>query len=183
MNAHQNVIEHALLLVACDAALMTMLHEWYVRDIGIQGNGILPFNGWIRDKLDYIARNLHTLNAGAEDISAALRINATGDVLAVIESIDAKENGFKSDVNCYVEEGVVFSSLWLKGLDVKATIDRAEDAEKHFRNVGYSSEVYVDENDPHEVTVNAQIDFGLYKKNLMDGTIAKATSIYRIIML
>jgi len=183
MNAPQNVIEHALWLVACDAALMTMLHEWYVRDLGIPGTGRLPFNGWIRERLDYMAGNLGSLNVSAEDMSDALRINATGDVVAVAESIDAKEHGFKSDVNCYVEEGVVFSSLWLKGFDVKATVDRAEDAEKRFRSVGYSAEVYVDENDSHEVTVNAQIDFGLYKKNLMDGTLAKATSIYRSIML
>ena len=183
MNASQQTIDHALWLVACDAAFMTMLHEWYVRDLGIPGTGRPPFNGWIREKLDSIAGNLHALNARAEDISDALRINATGDVLAVAESIDAKEHGFKSDVNCYVEEGVVFSSVWIRGFDVKATIDRAEDVARRFRSVGYCAEVYVDEEDAHEVTVNAQIDFTLYKERLMNGSIAKATSIYRTNMV
>lgn len=183
MNAPQNVIEHALWLVACDAALMTMLHEWYVRDLGIPGAGRLPFNGWIRERLDCMAGSLGLLNVSAEDMSDALRIYATGDVLAVAESIDAKEHGFKSNANCYVEEGVVFSSVWLRGVYVNATIDRAEDAKKRFMSVGYSAEVYVHENNSPEATVNAHIDFGLYKKNLMDGTLAKATSIYRTNMV
>jgi len=183
MNAPQIEIEHALWLVTCDAAFMTTLHECYLRDRGIVGSARLPFDGWIRERLDCMAGKLGSLKVSAEDMSAALRINATGDVLAVAEEIDARDHGFNSGVSCYVEEGVVFSSLWLRGFDVKATMDRAKDAEKRFRSVGYSAEVYVDENDPHEVTVNAQIDLDLYQKKLMDGTLAKKTSICRGIMI
>ena len=185
MNVPIQTIDHALWLVACDPAFMTMLYDWYVRDFGIPGSRRLPFDGWIREKLDAMAGCLHSQDVKAEDMASALRINATGDVIAVVESIDAKAHGFNSDVNCYVEEGVVFSSVWLRGFDAKSTIDRAEEVEKRFKNAGYATDIYVDENDKtsRSVTVNAQIDFKLYKERWQDGSLAKATSIYRNIMI
>ena len=178
MNVSNEAISRAMVLVISDPALMASLHEWYMRYRHcIQVRDGLSFGRWIRERLDDMARNLNYPYVIPEDMFEALRVNSAGDAMAVAESIAAKEHGFNSDVNCYVEEGVVFSSLWLRGFDVKATIDRAEDAEKRFRSVGYGAELYVDEQDAHEVTVNAQIDFYRYREKLADGTLANATSI------
>lgn len=178
MNVSNGKISRAMILVVGDPALMVSLHEWYTRyRLCIQGRDALSFDRWIRERLDDMARNLNYPYVSAEDMSEALRINSAGDAIAVTESISAREDGFKSDVNCYVEEGVVFSGVWLRGVHIMDTMDRAEDIASRFRLVGYSAELYVDERDAHEVTVNAQIDFDRYKEKRADRTLANATSI------
>ena len=181
MNVPLQTIDHALWLVACDPAFLTMLYEWYVHDLGIPGSKRLPFDGWIREKLDVMAGCLHSEKA--EDMAAALRINATGDVIAVVESIDAKAHGFNSDVNCYVEEGVVFSNVWFKHFYPDTSLKRAERTAEKFRKAGYCADIHIDEEDSRSITVNAQIDFKLYKEKWLDGSLAKATSICRTNMV
>lgn len=181
MNVSLETIDDAFDFVTHDAALMTALYDWYVRDKGIPGSSGIPFDGWIREKLDQMARCFEQPKACS--LAKALRIGACGDALAVLESIDAKAHGFKSDVNCYVEEDVLNSSVWLKGFDAKATIDRAEDVAKRFRKAGYCAEVHVDETDAKSVTVDAQIDFNIYCGIWMSGRLTQVSSIYRTNMV
>ncbi len=181
MNVPMKMIDYAFDFVTHDSALMTALYDWYMRDSRIPGSGCIPFDGWIRHKLDQMARCFEHPRAGS--LAKALRIGACGDALAVLESIDAKAHGFKSDVNCYVEEDVLNSSVWLKGFDAKATIDRAEDVAKRFRKAGYCAAVHVDETDAKSVTVDAQIDFKFYCGLWMSGRLTQVSSIYRTNMV
>lgn len=181
MNVPMKMIDDAFGFVTHDAALMTALYDWHVRDKGIPGSICIPFDGWIREKLDYMARCFAHPNACS--MAKALRIGACGDALAVLESINAKEHGFKSDVNCYVEEDVLNSSVWINGSDANATIDRAEDVAKRFRKAGYCAEVHVDEADAKSVTVDAQIDFKIYCGIWMSGRLTQVSSIYRTNMV
>lgn len=102
MNVPMKMIDDAFEFILSDSALMTMLYDTYLRDLGIPGTPKAPFNGYIRESLDRMA------NGFAEPYSAglalAMRIAICGDALAVLESIDAKTHGFNSDVNCYVQE-------------------------------------------------------------------------------
>jgi hypothetical protein len=92
----------------------------------------------------------------------AVRVNAIGDFVAVKAGWLAKRAGFESDIDCYVEDGIVYSCIWLKGSNAKKTEKYADGLAERLNRIGYSAETSIDEEDDREVYVNAQIDFGLY---------------------
>ena len=67
----------------------------------------------------------------------------------------------------------MYSNIWLKGVDCKAVSDEADRIAERMNSAGYSAETWIDEEDEHEVTVNAQIDFPLYR-DMVSGGIAPA---------
>ena len=97
-------------------------------------------------------------------IAKALKVNAVGDELALFMANTAQADGFNTDVNSYVEENVVFSSVWVSGKTAAQNKMQAEEIAKMFNKAGYSAEVWVDDVDDTDVTVNAQIDFPIFLK-------------------
>jgi hypothetical protein len=147
-----------------DASLKGALRDWHA------SKGCLPdgdrhkkFDEWLRDLIRYIADQFKEVDPEPVRIVKALEVNAIGDKMALyLASHMARERGMATDTNCYMEEGVVFSNVWLKGDNPGMVKTYAVDVANRFRSAGYSAEIWVDEEDDHEVTINAQIDFDLY---------------------
>ena len=70
----------------------------------------------------------------------------------------------QTDTNCYVEEGMVYASVWIKHMIVDYANELAEEVAGKFREKGYYVELWHDMEDSSEVTVNAVIDFEKFVK-------------------
>lgn len=155
-----------------DDELLDSLCEWHER----RGDALLQaqdrrFSDWLTCMLLDMSDRIGVCYPefpSAGQIVEALRVNAIGDFVAVKASEIEERAGMESDINCYVEDGIVFSRIWIKGADSASTRERAESLAAKLNGLGYSAEVYVDEEDDCEATVNAQLDFPLYLK--MKGT-------------
>ena len=166
---NKETVEYARKLALCDEVLNREIRWWHRR----QGNLPLadrrkPFIEWLDWTIEYLSYQIDrwydvpTELPPAEDIVCALRVNAEGDFLALYLQKKAKSCCL-TDVNCYVEEGVVYSNLWLRSDYADLTYDKAREIAEQFMKVGYSAEVIVEDEDNREATVCAQIDFPLYR--------------------
>lgn len=169
-------IEHVRKLALIDEVLNRTLREWHRKQgtlpLDWQGK---PFIEWVDCLICHCAKQIATWCDATRplpddnDILCALKVNAIGDVFALSEEKTARKS-FQTDINCYVEEGVVYSSIWLKGVESKAVSDEADRIADRLKFAGYSAETWIDEEDDHEVTVNANIDFPLYRDMAESGT-------------
>lgn len=168
-------IEHVRKLALIDEVLNRTLREWHRKQgtlpLDRQGK---PFIEWVDCLICHCAKQIATWCDATRplpddnDILCALKVNAIGDVFALNEEKTARKS-FQTDINCYVEEGVVYSSIWLKGADSNAVSDEADRIADRLKFAGYAAETWIDEEDDHEVTVNAQIDFPLYREMAESG--------------
>lgn len=169
-NLSYDTIDKALNRIFSSKLLTESLVDWW------RHNGKLPteetnlgFIDWICKKINDAddCLSAHVGEAPVGEIVEALRINAVGDPIALETIDDSKEEGFKSDVDCYVEDGVVYSSVWLAGLSADEAYDRAKTIAETFKSYGYSTDIYVDEEDDTEVTVNASVDFDFFYNEIL----------------
>ena len=166
MNISKDMAVKARKLALKDKVLRLALEDWFSKKGSCPDPEITDFNEWVEKQCNYIAKNIGSADAfpTPKQIVVALKVNAVGDELALYLEKEIAKKGFPSDINCYVEEGIVYASIWLKGgRFVSATKESAKVAAA-FRKAGYAAEVWVDEEDDREVTVNAQLDFPLYFK-------------------
>ena len=142
------------------APLRNALKEWFRQKGRCPDPEITNFGEWVERQISYLARTIKNRRlATADNLVKALAVNAIGDPLALRCAKEAAEKGgFKTDTNCYVEDGLVNSSVWVKNM----AKERVEDMADKFREKGYEVDVWVDEEDETEITVNATIGFGKY---------------------
>ena len=165
MNASIKTVHEAMSMAMGDPALKDALHQWYKRRgrIPPDGQGV-SFRRWLEDIADHLAGCIHSpVEPTPGELVEALKINAVGDRLAIRLSNEfARDRGVDTDINCYVEEGVVDSGVWIRGEDPEEVRMIAQDIRDRFVKEGYAAEVWTDEDDDLEATVNAQIDFTEY---------------------
>ena len=171
----RDTIDHVRKLALTGEVLNRAIREWHSKQGSLPYDGqCKPFIEWVDCLIGHAARQIATWCDATRplpdynDILCALRVNAIGDVFALYEEKTARKS-FQTDVNCYVEEGVVYSNIWLKGVDREAVSDEADRIADRMNSAGYSAETWIDEEDEHEVTVNAQIDFPLYRDMVSGG--------------
>ena len=183
---NKETVEYVRKLALCDEVLNRNIRWWHRR----QGSMPLadrgkPFIEWLDWTIEYLSDQIDRWYdvpkelPPAEDIVCALRVNAEGDFLALYQEKKAK-SCCMTDVNCYVEEGVVYSNIWLRSDYSDLTYDKAREIAEQFRKVGYSAEVIVEEEDNREATVCAQIDFPLYRDMARSGRKADAVFMYSV---
>ena len=146
------------------APLRNGLKEWFKKKGACPDPEVKDFVEWVERRLDYLAGHMGECRITVDSLVTALKVQAVGDVNALALAEEAKREGWETDTNCYVEEGVVWASVWLSGKDAKATEKRADAMAAKFRDLGYATDVWVDEEDDKDVTVNACLDFPLYVK-------------------
>ena len=146
-----------------DKVLEVALRRWFSNKGSCPNNEITDFDKWVEKLCDDMAGNIENGDSHMS-IAKALKVNAVGDELALYTAHIAQADGFNTDVNCYVEENVVFSNVWVSGKTAAQNKMQAEEIAKIFTKAGYSAEVWVDEVDDTDVTVNAQIDFPIFLK-------------------
>lgn len=160
-------IEKVVSLTREDKAFDAALHDWHERKIYLSPKvADKTYDDWLRTIIVDLAGNIGIVmkpfNPDPSGIAMALRINAIGDDLALEEAHLAAEDGFESDANSYVEEGVVNSNVWIRIADPDKTLARAKDICASFSDSGYSAEIVPDPGDARGATVMATIDFPVY---------------------
>lgn len=163
MTVNQETISAAIKLARQDTSLYTALHDWW-RHHGTLPTALSgkPFGVWLIDLLNELSTTIDGVFHGeqtAENIVDVLRIHAIGDPLAIRLAAESEQDGFGTDTNCYVEDGCVDANVYLHHDDPEKAKARATQVCTAFTAAGYSAEVWVNEEDDHDVTVNAQLDF------------------------
>ena len=174
MTVNQETISYALKLARQDHYLDMALHDWWIHQgtlpTSLRGK---PFIIWLIDLMNELSTTIDDVFHGehtAENIVDVLRIHAIGDPLAIRLAAESEKDGFITDTNCCVEEGCVYANVYLHHEDPKKAKARAEQVCAEFTAAGYSAEVWVDEVDDNDVTVNAQLDFKSFlaqRKNMV----------------
>lgn len=166
MNASLATIKAAEELASQDTSLQATLRDWHSHKGRLSAEDQdKPFDVWLRDTLIYLSNHLKEVDPSPNRIVKVLEIHAVGDKLALYWAAQmARGHGLQTDTNCYVEEGIVHSSVWLKGDEPQWVKIHAEEVAGEFQKAGYATDICVDEEDDREVTVNASIDFALYIK-------------------
>lgn len=165
VNTSKKMVQDARAKAMKSGMLRKELKGWFDRKGSCPNPEITDFKEWVENLADSLAGAIHEDKlVTVENLVTALKVEAMGDVNAIRFSNRAAKEGWQTDINCYIEEGVVFANVYLSGEDADATRKRAEQMAEDFRKSGYSAEVWVDEEDDRACTVNAQIDFNLYVK-------------------
>lgn len=181
---NKETVEYARKIALCDEVLNRNIRWWHRRQgsmpLADRGKPFIEWLDWTIEHLSYQIDRWYDIPKElppAEDLVCALRVNAEGDFLALYQEKKAK-SCCMTDVNCYVEEGVVYSNIWLRSDYADLTYDKAREIAEQFRKVGYSAEVIVEDDDNREATVCAQIDFPLYRDMARSGRNADAVFMY-----
>ena len=165
MNVSKQMIEAARAKALKSTRLRKELKDWFDHKGYCPNPEITDFEGWVEKLADYLAGGIkEDKNVTVENLVTALKVQAIGDANAIRFARKAEKDGWKTDTDCYIEEGIVYASVWLSGKDAKATEKRADAMAAKFRVLGYATDVWVDEEDDKDVTVNACLDFPLYVK-------------------
>ena len=164
MNTNMNMLTAVRQKAMMSAPLRKALEGWFNRKGACPNPEITDFGKWVENLADILGGAIHDdKQVTVDNLVTALKVQAVGDETAIRLARDAEKDGWDSDTNCYVEEGVVYASVWLGGKDdAKATEKKAAEIGEEFRKMGYAVDVWIDEEDDKEVTVNACIDFPLF---------------------
>lgn len=119
----------------------------------------LGFDEWLNRMIDHLCDMCKTDDP--YQIRAGLWVNAVHVDLAHSLAESASASGFESDTNCYVEDGMVYASVWIRG-DAHSVLEQAKKIEGSFSVNGYATDVFADPEDEREVTVNASVDWDAY---------------------
>lgn len=166
MNITIDSIMKAREIARADEKLAKALKQWFHHKGQLSPNErYLSFSEWVYGMCEYMAGCIGE-DETVEHLVEALRVNAIGVPLAGNLSLVANVDGFVTDTNCYVEDNIVYAGVWISNKTAEENKKRADEMAEVFRKNGYAVDVWVDEVDDTEVTVNAQIDFPVYLKNL-----------------
>lgn len=163
MTISEKTVDDVVVLVN-ESALPPCLHGWHRNDMKFSSGGpFVKYDDWLRRRIEDMAYAL----TGFDDISprsllAALEVNAFGVPLATELAKGARRDGFRSDINCYVEDAMVNASVWIGGRGALDAAHRADMIAEAFRKDGWAPDVFVDEEDAGDVTVNAVMSFADY---------------------
>ena len=163
MNTSLKMVKAARAKALKGARLRKELKEWFNRKGDCPDPEITDFNEWVERLADRLAGWIKDDKlVTVENLVTALKVQAIGDCNAIRFARKAEKDGWKTDTNCYIEEGIVYASVWLSGDDAKSTEKRADAIAEKFRALGYATDVWIDEEEDTDVTVNACLDFPLY---------------------
>ena len=171
MNVPYDTIKAAQELIKADGneKLFCSLAEWFRHkgELALNEQN-LTFWRWVEVRLDDLAwqigKDKLPSECKAADLVEALRVNAMGVALAKECEAGAEKKGFKSDINCYVEDGMVYVSVYVGGKTSEEGWKEAEAIAAKFIEKGYATDVYHDDEDETEVFMAAVIDFPIYLK-------------------
>lgn len=170
VNTIKKMVQGARAKALKSAPLRKALMNWFKLKGNCPYPEITDFGKWVEELLYHIGDMIkEEKNVTIDNLVAGLKVNAIGDPLAVKCSAELEKKNIQTDINCYVEEGKVYSSVWIKHMVLDYVNEKAEEVAGKFREKGYSVDMWVDEEDASEITVNAWIDFDKYVENQKKG--------------
>lgn len=150
--------------------LRESLKDWFNHKGRCPFNETPLFSDWVDKMLDMMRGEIgNDRLATADNLAAALRVQSMGDPLALKCASQLEKKNIQTDIDCYVEEGKVFASVWIKHMVLDYVNEKAEEVAGKFREKGYSVDLWTDEEDASEITVNACIAFDKYVENQKKG--------------
>lgn len=160
MSLSASLLEETRNFVFCSEKLTNaLLDMWRHKGSLPTADRHLMFDEWLNVMIDHIS-----CMCKSDDpcqIRAGLWVNAVHVDLAHSLAESASASGFESDTNCYVEDGMVYASVWIRG-DSHSVLEQAMKIKGAFSESGYVTDVFVDPEDEREVTVNASVDWDTY---------------------
>lgn len=145
MKTDTKTIKAAKKMALKDKTLAIALKEWF----RLESNS-KAFSEWMDKRSAEAAEQIEwgrRKPVTAEDIVRALRVNAEGDSLTLFLASAIAKDGYNTDVNCYVEEGVVYVNLWIGGKAGFQNKERAEHVVKLYRKRGFAADIFLDDED------------------------------------
>ena len=162
MNKH--IIEQAKKIIFANEDLKKSLEYMFE-----EKNKKLPegwgsdFDNWLDFMVRDVAENIPE-PVTPERIFTAMQIQAIGEHFAIVaaDTLIEKPNIHRVEINCYVADGVVNSSVRIEGESHEDVLNCSEWVKELFHKNGYDAELFEDEEEQNEITVNARIDFDIY---------------------
>ena len=145
--------------------LRESLKDWFNHKGNCPFNDTPLFSTWVDKMLEMIRGEIgNDRLATADNLAAALRVQSMGDPIALKCARQLEKKNVQTDIDCYVEEGKVYASVWIKHIVVDYVTEMADEILWKFRNAGYLASINMDEEDSSEVTVCAVIDVAKFFK-------------------
>lgn len=159
MNISQEVMETVKGRCKANEAFAAILRECYGRKADTcPETRATAFDDWLGFVIDHVAGMITDTSPDA--VYDALHFQTAGDANTVSFAVDVAGDGFETDTNTYVEDGTVYTALWIKGGDHGETMKESNKFAARFRALGYAvEEPWVDPDDDADITVNAYLDF------------------------
>ena len=146
------------------------LKDWFNHKGKCPFNDTPLFSKWVDKMLEMMRGEIGNDSlVTADNLAAALRVQAMGDPIALECARDLDKKKVQNDIDCYVEEGMVYASVWIKHMVVDYVNELADKVRSRFRNKGYLASFYIDNEDSSEVTVCAVMDVAKFFKSQKKG--------------
>lgn len=163
MNVSKQMIQAAMKAakakVMRSKPLRESLNDWFNHKGSCPFNDTPLFSDWVDKMLDMMRGEIgNDRIATADNLAAALRVQSMGDPLALKCASQLEKKNVQTDIDCYVEEGKVYASVWIKNMVVDYVNELADKVLSTFRNNGYLASICRDDEDSSEVTVCAVKD-------------------------
>lgn len=165
MDVPYKTVREAVEIIHDDDKLFCSLAEWFRNKGELAPNERdMTFWAWVYNRLYKMAGCIgkEPSEIKVTELVEALRVNSMGVALATECANVALNDGFKSHICCYVENGMVYASVYIGGKTSKEDEKRAIEIAAEFSEKGYATDVCIDEEDETDVTMNASIDFQTY---------------------
>lgn len=161
MKFDKKLIEETMRIVKADIPLMGSLRKWHCGKLNIPKAKENGFDEWLGGLIGDLSCKVGRNKAPAQ-VAMAVKVNACGTVTARIASMDLERHGYETDINCYVEDGKVYESVWVKGENEEDAKTAAANAARMFLESGRKVELLADEDGGPECTVCCEMPFARY---------------------
>lgn len=145
--------------------LRESLKDWFNHKGSCPFNDTPLFSDWVDKMLEMMREEIGNIRLEtAENLFEALKVQSMGDPIALkcVRYLNKKK--VQNDIDCYVEEGKVYASVWIKHKVVDYVNELADKVRGMFRNKGYLASICIDDEDSSETTVCAVIDVAKFFK-------------------
>lgn len=150
--------------------LRESLKDWFNHKGKCPFNDTPLFSKWVDKMLEMMKGEIgNDRLVTADNLAAALRVQSMGDPIALKCARRLEKKNVQTDIDCYVEEGMVYASVWIKHIVVDYVTATADEILQKFRNAGYLASINMDEEDSSEVTVCAVMDVAKFFKSQKKG--------------
>lgn len=162
METDTKTIVEAARMVRRTRKLKAALREWFGRKKGRPDPEVFNFEDWVCLRLRDMAREIQDewIASVPGFLVKALEVQTVGVPLADREAECARRGKCRAETCCYVEEGNVYASVWVRGRKKAARV-MADLIAVPFREAGYDVEV-LGGDDETEATCLAFMPFPAY---------------------
>ena len=165
VNTSKKIVSDAKAKVMRSKTLRESLKDWFNHKGKCPFNEVERFGDWVDLMLDMMRVEIgNSRLETAENLFEALKVQSMGDPIALkcVRYLNKKK--VQNDIDCYVEEGKVYASVWIKHKVVDYVNELADKVHGMFRDKGYLTSIWIDDEDSSEATVCAVMDVAKFFK-------------------